>query len=671
MRITKVLAKDIYGISGQKEYDLDDKVVGLFGRNGAGKSSFLNTLNFAVSGVKTPGITHEGTMQGAAMFMTDTGLRVDRAVTRKDGGSVSVTNWMNKKKASSPRIQQEIAESWDTKTDNLKVLSSKDLEESLSKDAGKILLSYADDRISREKVSELLEKALTDKDHLKPEDLAPLKLPEEIGWEEARKISASAVASRRQAKADGSSLKAMRDGIRLADVGDNAPSPDQAKEELEKIIAYEAKAAESKKILSEYEKSAKHRGDVLKEIEETKKKLPQGSLPSLESLTAEREELVKKGNEAKQKKAAAEAVKSSLLPIYEKLGTGVCPLWKDIRCSTDMSGAKVDIEKRIAQADKDITEASEALNKMQERYTQLKGLIKSAEDMKTLSDRIATLTRALPPEQKKPEIKEAKDYSARKGYLQAVIDNGTKKEQIVKLDNDIKKKAAEVYLTDFVARAFSDKGVVVQELLSMYLATLTYAASKAEKETGVGVVFSYDGGLKIAYRVNGSPLRAYETLSSGEQALAFLTVSDLLHRIASIPILILDNLDRLDLKNLDRLLTLLDRVKDSYGNIILAGVDHSGVEEVLKKHGIRNMLSRDDDNVKDTDAPVANSMQPDGDTPSPTAEDTDNAFLEDAEDAYQELPDDEYIPDQGTQDSTSDDPESLTDSGEEDQFDWE
>lgn len=124
--------------------------------------------------------------------------------------------------------------------------------------------------------------------------------------------------------------------------------------------------------------------------------------------------------------------------------------------------------------------------------------------------------------------------------------------------------------------------------------TLTDAASKAEAETGIRVIFKNDNGISISYCINGDVDtengRDYETLSEGEKMLAFLTVTDLLHRIANIPVLLLDNVDKLDAENFDHLLTLLDRVADSYENIIIAGVDHEEFTSILEKHNIPNIL---------------------------------------------------------------------------------
>lgn len=595
MRITKMMAKDIYGIGDSKEYDLSEKITGVFGKNGAGKSSFLNSLNFAVSGIKTPDLVHEGAASGAVMFETDNGLRVDRLAEKTQTGSVTVKNWLNRTVSSAQKVQKEIADGWSTQPDSLKILSSKDLENSLSKDAGRILLSYADDSLTEDEVRAIIKDMAAGHPemHVSAETAEKIKIPHDTDWTKAKDLSAKAAKARRQAKADGRYYAEARKKISLSILGEGEPEipVSRAKEELSEIAAEETAALNAKKQLDEYTKMKAHRDAVIKSISEKEELLRSSDTPAdPEALKKKKEELITAGRETGSSLAAARAVISSLEPVYDRLGTGRCPLSDSIKCSTDMSETRNRIGKDIKKAESDIKILTEKMNRLKDEYDLVKKDLEKAEKAEALKKDIATLKKALPPEPAKPAVCESKDYKERKAYLNKIISNAEKKVQITQYDEMIKKEADRVWLTDFIAKVFSEQGPVVRGILDSYMSRLTSAAEKAEKETGVGIVFSYNDGLDIGYRINGGNIRPYSTLSSGEQMLAFLTVSDLLHRIASVPVLILDNLDRLDLDNLDRLLTLLDRVKDSYGNIILAGVDHIGVDEVLRKHGIINIL---------------------------------------------------------------------------------
>ena len=208
---------------------------------------------------------------------------------------------------------------------------------------------------------------------------------------------------------------------------------------------------------------------------------------------------------------------------------------------------------------------------------------------------IESMKKALPEKIEKPKVEELKDEEKQKKvFLLNVLKNNELMVQQKQIAQKIKERKKLFYLADFIAKQFSQKGVVSQNLLGRYIDTLTDAAGKAEAETGIRVIFKNDNGISISYCINGDVDtengREYETLSEGEKMLAFLTVTDLLHRIANIPILLLDNVDKLDAENFDRLLTLLDRVVDSYENIIIAGVDHKEFASILEKHNIPNIL---------------------------------------------------------------------------------
>ena len=379
MKINKLRIKNMYGVKGDVEYDLSPRIVGLFGKNGAGKSSVINSLKLAIGGEKTSSAMLRGVDNSAVRIQTDT-VTIDRQLKKTETGSV-MTGWIDGKKTPGNRIQIDLASRLETTKDNLKTLSSKDIEKSLAENAGKILLSFADDELTSSEVKELLTKEAGETTDFNKEDINKVRFPDHIMWQDAESIA------------------------------------------------------------SEYKKKT--------------------------------------------------------------------------------SGLRAEI----------------------------KGM-----------------------EAKNNELK-------------------VQQMQIVK---KIKERKKLFYLADFIAKQFSQKGIVSQNLLGKYIKTLTDAASKAEAETGIRVIFKNDNGISISYCINGDVDtengRDYETLSEGEKMLAFLTVTDLLHRIANIPVLLLDNVDKLDAENFDHLLTLLDRVADSYENIIIAGVDHEEFTSILEKHNIPNIL---------------------------------------------------------------------------------
>lgn len=596
MKINKIRIKSLFGISDERQYDLTHKVVGLFGENGTGKSSVINSIRFAIGGEKSENIMHTGSTKGAVRIETDSSV-IDRALTRTATGS-TMTCWLDRSKIPGNRVQESIAENLGTPKENLKILSSKDLEKSLASDAGKILLSYSSDTIDSGDVTRLLVEDALENQNVTESQIREIKFPKLISWQSSKDICDIYKEKRRQLKADINANTSMYKTIRTVDLG-TAEIPDitQANTEYEELLKKEALQEKSSKLLEEYNKANAQRQKTLAELEKKDKELngfeDAEKLRNIDDLKLERDRLLAEGNKEVGKIANAEGTISALSPLYDKMGTGICPLSSErieIKCQTDMTETKNFILQSIAVAKETIKTANENRTKLGEKYNETTKLISKAERYHQLQMEIDTIRKNLPAEIKKPDIEITPIDARRKAFLQAVIKNHEAEKQKKELLERKSQLQKEYYLAEFMVVEFGEKGAITKALLDEYIETLNQAAEKAEAETGIRVLFTNNEGIKILYSVNRDAERPYCNLSSGEKMIAFLTVSDLLHRIANIPVLVIDDVDKLDLKNFDNLLTLLDRVSPSYENIILAGVNHYGFEDILAKHNIPNLL---------------------------------------------------------------------------------
>lgn len=76
MKTTKISIKNLYGI---KEMELDGRPVELTGTNGAGKSSVLDAIRYALTNQSSRDfIIRQGEKEGEILIETDTGLRINR-----------------------------------------------------------------------------------------------------------------------------------------------------------------------------------------------------------------------------------------------------------------------------------------------------------------------------------------------------------------------------------------------------------------------------------------------------------------------------------------------------------------------------------------------------------------------------------------------------------------
>ncbi|SDW83920.1 AAA domain-containing protein [Lachnospiraceae bacterium KHCPX20] len=596
MKINLLKVKNLYGLAGEHEFDLSPKIVGLFGHNGAGKSSTLNAMRFALSGIKNGSIMNANADSAAVCIETDS-ARVDRLLKRTATGS-SMKCWVNRQSVVGATVQKAIADSLGTTTENLKILSSKDFELDLTKNAGKVLLSYATDTLSPDDVKTLLKQQIIENSNVCDQDIDQLPMTHPISWEQSKKIVDYYTRKRRAFSSDLKSAKSLLSSLKPVEFREGLviPSLTDAQEELQKIAGEKAKAEFAKKQYALWEQQAKKRAEseaLIKKFTEEMASIEVGTSKTLDELQNEFDSVTSYTVKYREEIAAAKAKIDALLPIYDKLGTGICPLASSaisIHCNTDMTETKADVKKQIDEAKDIVEQKTKDLEKSEEAHKVLATLIHNVKAKAELSKKIELIRSSMPEQMEKPMIPEQNDTAARENFLQTVIHNAQIKAQSEKLMDDCRRFSHDYAFADFLVKAFGEKGPIVCAILNKYMDTLSSAAAKAYDITGVHVLFSYEDGINIQYALADEDPRDYNSLSSGERLLAFLTVSDLLHRIAGIPVLVLDDLDKLDLNNLDRLLTLLESVSTSYENIILAGVDHNGVSDVLSRHKVKNLL---------------------------------------------------------------------------------
>lgn len=91
MKTTKIQIRNLFGI---RETTLDGKSVEISGPKGAGKTSVLDAIRFALTNKSDRDfVVHQGADEGEIIIETDTGLSIDRkAIPAKSAGTVKVRN---------------------------------------------------------------------------------------------------------------------------------------------------------------------------------------------------------------------------------------------------------------------------------------------------------------------------------------------------------------------------------------------------------------------------------------------------------------------------------------------------------------------------------------------------------------------------------------------------
>jgi hypothetical protein len=205
-----------------------------------------------------------------------------------------------------------------------------------------------------------------------------------------------------------------------------------------------------------------------------------------------------------------------------------------------------------------------------------------------LLDQIEALKESLPPQTNRPEV-DVQDYSAVKRELMQKQELAQQWQKGMILKAEIHDLAHKVWILEDLNTAFTKKGCIYERVIGMYIDRLTQAMESLKKtaSTKLEIKFVNSNGLKCLFKTGKEDWRSYSLLSSGEKMMALFLVSNLCNRLSGLKILIMDNLDALDDRNLDSFLSMIDENSKDYDNILVAGVDHAGTKEIIQKYNVR------------------------------------------------------------------------------------
>lgn len=610
MRIDKVVISNLYGIRGSKEIDISMSILALWGANGIGKTSVIESIRFAITGAGKVNVLHAGETDGFVEIAF--GEHSVRRIVSFYEGKYKLQTFVDGRKVSTKAAEQFLAEQFQSKSSDIKLLTSKNLTSSLESGAGDLLMSYMDNSIPREDVISMVLSHNPGNKHL-TEDVVRTYgmqiLPENVDYAAITALLKSERDNRRITKKEGDNLTAK---LRNMDASGAQYDLETLTKELESLQNLQAASKAALEAAKQMEAVAKKRETTLStiaslkkekdQIEMVMKELSKDDPSKFEDAENSKTELSRRISETQEKIHLNEkdlaVIESDLAWIHDisgKLQTGGCPFSSEklpIKCSTDMSPILSDLEAREKESadrknrletetgklKKDLTGHSAELSRL-DMY------LNESAKKKNVEQRIAELEAALPkePEQIKTD---PTDYSKQIQEIQNKIFHANKYREVVETKQEVQKLAQKWYLCDAFVRIFADDGPVVSLLVEEYRKLLTEAANSISDITGISVKFITGKGIDMLFCTQGTEYRPYTSLSAGEQVLAYITITDMLSRLSGYHLLVIDDMDKLDNKNLECVIRLLSENVSGYENVIIAGVDHDGTEEILEKYQV-------------------------------------------------------------------------------------
>ena len=291
---------------------------------------------------------------------------------------------------------------------------------------------------------------------------------------------------------------------------------------------------------------------------------------------------------------------NTLKDAVETIRQPICPLSKNIRCTTDKSSVLGELKEAMNRAcesfnlhDKECREATAKALEMEEKLRMIDSENAAAdrrEQLERQKQQILETTLTLPEKPDKgPDLAEVNaEIDRTRNTLQRLQDYRKVKDA----EEKARVKKEELAALESLHTAFSPKGEVKEGITRLYLDEFSGPCNEKAGKLfpGMNIRFVSEGGVSVQVDPKGTgQFVSFRSLSGGEKAAVAFLLMLMFASISGAGIMILDELSVLDESVLDALLLILKEHEDEYDMAVLACVDHTDSRELLEKYGLEIM----------------------------------------------------------------------------------
>lgn len=581
MLIKKLQIKNFKGIHGIKEIEPEGLNI-LRDENGAGKTSILNALRFALTGQEP---------EGALIYAGEESTAV--GVTLEDGNSYIRMKYADKRPSkclingrstSAASMNEALFAATGVPVSAIKIASSQDLIRSLSKkELSELLLGYIPEELTLDMVKGYIPDLTPEKEEL----LSEVFEGEIFGIKEVSDAHERLFTRRRVVK------KAVSD-TRAVIAAKSVVKPEEGeKEALEK----EREALDSRRVnAAVYAEQKKAYEVALKANDEQKMRLAEvdkalaalgeaKAVPDIEALNKELEELL--GREKTMLGTIATLGENARIftETLDKLAMDGCPLSDRLVCTADRAILKDDIQKSL-----DATKASQkaeedSLTFLREQIGVAKAALDAAKAAKETEEKRAFLTQRREDIEKTAVVvpeppKKGEDVTMLLARIKEIDEKLAKfaaYESVQIMERQLKVDEALLSNLDALVKALDANGIVKAKLVEYYLSVFeeTVNAKAEQLKPGMRMRFASEAGVDVALDVRGDGnYLSFESLSGGEKVLYLYLMLDLFNQLSGARLLILDELSVLDSGNIDAMMNLVKADAENYDHVFVALTDN-------------------------------------------------------------------------------------------------
>ena len=569
----------------------------LLGKNGRGKTSTLSAIAFALTGkAKETDIRKDADSASVSIDFDDDDsfARVVFPTAR-----LSQSCFINGEKVQKATAEKFLEGKFGCAADTLNSLLTEDL---LAGDMSKMLYDILPVNCAKDTFFNLLKEYkgvdLTPEEKAIPEEYLVAHNISTITFAHIDAMYKEMYAKRREVKAlfKDATSQALFDNERIASLLPEA----LLKEKRDDLLRKNGMLSEMKKRQADYERQVLQRENALKEkksLEERLAALKDVTMPDAREEEKLREE--KKKFEqvilAKQKtKATLESNNKMFQKVLENIASSVCPIHPDIKCTTDKSAFGEEIQTQIMANSNAMDEISDFILRCQEQVEKREKMLADLQKValeyqkKTmLEDQVKNFL--LPALPEKPVLPKTEDYTPQIAAMDKDLAVWAEyrvackaKEKSLALENTVA-----VY--EFLVSAFAPKGIKAL-IVARVLDPLKDACNQMAKTLNPNLELQFligNKGLEILARFH-EEFVPVSTLSSGEKVIVLYLIMELIHKITHANIMAIDNLDRLDKDNMQKLFNLLEN-SNSFSWLLFGSVDHNDTVETIAGRDVQSI----------------------------------------------------------------------------------
>lgn len=574
------------------------KFTTLVGKNGVGKTSTLEAIRFALTGVTPDGAVVTVGTPGCSVSVKVANNKGEmheyrRAISDKGVGSV----WMDGAKSTQKAVSQALETHLGIPVDNIALTSSADLLKAMKpKEFSSFILGYIPNKAERAELVNAtpdpnpglrgeVEEAIS---NVLPKDGITLSMIDDA----YNTFKAYRKDFKDEAKAQDGQMSVL-------------PKEDPGYD-VEKLRKRLAQLADIKRAREEYaQKKRAYDSAVLAKRNWEKEKeelaVEVAKYPSTRPNPLNEKQLIETlaslnksyGNQVKTL-AGVNAALDQLRITQEALSKPICPISPLIVCHENKTVAIKEIEDSIVSTEAGLAALNEEMAKTQEQIDATKNAIAEANAASVAYEKRCALARSLtvltenePKIPAEPEIVAAGDEKET-AEINAQI---KKMEQWETYRNLLQKHAGclnKVEVYEILCKAFAENGPVKQEIVKKYLNVFDKIVNARSKKFNPTFSFMFvaDDGVKCLMSKDGKTFCSFEELSGGERAYMLFILLDMLNQLTGTKILMLDELNVMDTDVLDTLLAFVKGNESDYDHIFLSCVDFPAIRDLLKKHGL-------------------------------------------------------------------------------------